>query len=782
MRVRRTFILPLAGLVALTLIAGVLEATPPLLAQESAPAATPALAQEPAPETTTKAQEPTPQAGAAVQLDRPPPTRPRVVLVLSGGGARGTAHIGVLKVMEEMHIPVDMVVGTSIGSIIGGLYAAGWSAERIEQLLLKTDMRQIFLDHVPREDKSFRRKQDDSVFLIPTRLRFKGWVPYVPAGVLGGQRLELFLKTLEIESTGVTDFDELPIPYRAVAVDLSDGHAVVLDHGSLATAMRASMAIPGVFAPVELDGMKLVDGGVAANLPVGIAEELGAQSIIAVDITTPLAPQEELASLFSIFNQMTGFLTVANRLEDIKKLRPGDVLITPDLGDLGIADFQHAGQGITAGEIAARKMADQLKRFSVSEEEYAQFQARHHTRPLSDTIVDKVTLDNTSKVADRVVLERLPNLVGKPLEGSAYQKDIMGLYGLDYFGTIRTEFQRTPGVGELTLHTPVKPYGRNSLQFSIGFQNDFKGDSSYSFAIRHLLLAANRLGGEWENTVQLGTATYFASQFYQPVSYSMRWFVAPKVSIRRTPVTLRDDEGNALAEYRIGTAVGEVDFGRIFGEWGEIRVGPFWGSEEGDLHVGSPLFPDYKQKDGGVQVAFQVDTRDSSVFPQKGLSVLATSYESVNAMGADVDRNQSYFFGTGAWTFHRNTLAPLVEGGTTPQGTETLGTSFYLGGAGRLSGLYPQQLVGPKMLFARLLYYRELTKIDLGALSSAVYAGATVEAGNVYAQDDAVSLDTFRHGGSIFVGAKTPIGPLYVGYGFADGGDNLFYLVIGERF
>jgi NTE family protein len=183
-----------------------------------------------------------------------------------------------------------------------------------------------------------------------------------------------------------------------------------------------------------------------------------------------------------------------------------------------------------------------------------------------------------------------------------------------------------------------------------------------------------------------------------------------------------------------------------------------------------------------VQAAFQVDTLDSTVFPEKGLSILAHSYDSLDEMGADTDRRQSYFYGTGAWSFHRNTLAPLVEAGTTPEGTVTLGTSYYLGGPGRLSGLYPQQLVGAKMFYTRLLYYRELTRIDLGALSSAVYAGATLEAGNTYAQDDAVSLDTFRHGGSIFVGAKTPIGPLYIGYGFADGGDSLIYLVIGERF
>jgi len=725
-------------------------------------------------------------AAASAQTDLPPihhPEHPKVVLVLSGGGARGAAQIGVLKVLEELHVRPDMIVGTSIGSIIGGLYAAGWSPEQIEKLLKETDLQQTFIDQIPRTDKSFRRRQDDAVFLIPTRLRFKGIVPYIPSSVLGGQRLDLFLKALEIQSTGVSDFDDLPIPYRAVAVNLTDGRAVVLDHGSLATAMRASMGIAGVFAPVELNGMKLVDGGTAANLPIGIAQDQGAQSIIAVDITSPLATPEELGSVFSIVGQLTGFLTVFNRLDDIKKLKPGDVLISPELGDLNFYDFKHAADGIAAGEVAARAKSDELKRFAVSDQEWAAFQEKHHTWAPEQSTVNQIKIDNHSWVDDRIILDKLPPPTGKPLDGPEFQRSIMKLYGLDYFGTIEPEFQRADDQGELTLHVSKKPYGRNSVQFNIGFQNDFKGDTAHHFAMRHLALALNRLGGEWVNIAQFGSTSLFSSSFYQPLEYSMHWFAEPLVSTRRGPVTLRNNEGDAQAEYRVGLQIGEMDFGRVIDGWGEVRLGPFWSQEEGDLHVGTQeILPDYTIKSGGLRATFRVDTLNESVFPTKGLEILATGTDSSATMGADAPLRQAFISASTAFTFRRNTIIPLVQAGWTPEGIATLGTSFYLGGPGKLSGLFPQQLRGDKMGFARLAIYRELTKVNLGALSTGVYAGVSLEAGNVYGESDSVSLDTLRHGGSVYLGAKTPIGPIFIGYGLADGGDHLFFLLIGERF
>ena len=711
----------------------------------------------------------------------PSATRPHVVLVLSGGGARGTAHIGVLKVLEAMRVPVDMVVGTSMGSIVGGLYASGWSSGRIESLLLGTDFRHLFIDQVAREDKTFRRKQDDATFLIPTKLRFKGWVPSLPASLLGGQRLELFFRAIEIESTGESDFDRFPIPYRAVAADLATGEAVVLDHGSLATAMRASMSVAGVFAPVEYEGHKLVDGGAAANLPIGIARDLGAESIIAVDITSPLNTEEQLGSVLSIVDQMTSFLTVRNRVEDLNKLRSGDVLIHPELGDLKFTSFDRVPEGIAAGEAAARAAADQLRRFSVSEEEYAAFQARHHTRDPGETVVDRVVLDNTSWVDDRVVLQRLPDLTGKPLGEKSFQRDIMRLYGLDYFGVIRPEFERSGALGELTLHTPLKPYGRNSLQFGLSLRNDFDGSSTYSFAIRHLLLAANRRGGEWENVGQLGSTSLLSTRFYQPLDPSMRWFVTPFAGIRRENWTVWAD-GEAVAEYRTDTNRAALDVGRVFGDWGEIRAGAYYTSEEGEVRVGSPLVPDYKEHDGGLLLSFRVDTLDSSVFPRRGMEVLAQTTDSTTSLGSDVTRRQNLFVGRMAFTFGRNTLFPGMEAGWTPEGATTVGSAFRLGGLGRLSGLHQDELLGEKYGLARLVYYRELKGLDLGTLSNRVYAGASLEAGNAYTEGEPVTAGSLRHGGGVFLGAKTVIGPVYLGYGFGDGGDRLVYFFFGERF
>ena len=224
----------------------------------------------------TPGPAPAPAPAAAPGLSATSGQRPRLTLVLSGGGARGAAHIGVLKVLEELRVPVDLIVGTSMGSIVGGLYATGWTPAEIEDILAGIDFGTVFVDYPRRADETFRRKGDDREFLIPFKLRFKGWKPYLPQSFLGGQRLETLLRTLEIQATGARDFDDFPIPFRAVAADLATGEAVIIDQGSLATAMRASMAVPGMFAPVTMGERQLVDGGSASNLPIGIAQDLGA--------------------------------------------------------------------------------------------------------------------------------------------------------------------------------------------------------------------------------------------------------------------------------------------------------------------------------------------------------------------------------------------------------------------------------------------------------------------------------------------------------------------------
>jgi NTE family protein len=707
---------------------------------------------------------------------------PRLVLVLSGGGARGAAHIGVLKVLEEQHIVPDMVVGTSMGSIVGGLYAAGWSPDEIENLLKSVNWNQVFSDGVEREDKSFRRKQDDRPQLIPSWLSFKGFKPYLPPGVLGGQSLELLLRSLDIQSTGERDFDRLPIPYRAVAMDIGTGEAVVIDHGLLATAMRASMSIPGAFPPVDLDGRKLVDGGAAANLPVGIAQKLGAAHVIAVDITSPLTTEgEQFNDFFKVFSHLNSILTVANRVQDTARLREGDVLIRPELGDITFLAFDRAAEAVAIGERAAREKLAELQPFRADDATWRAFEARHHTRPESETVIDRIRVENTSRVSDEVVREALTLRPGQKADDAVLRPALLKLYNLDYFGVIRDRLDTLPdGTRELVVETPPPPYGRARMQFGLAFGGDLRRDAQYAIAIRHQLLAVNRLGGEWENVVQFGDRAVAQTSFYQPLDASMRWFVEPVAGYHRDRQSLYVD-GDAVTEYRASRFEGSLEAGRVLGSWGDLRAGAYVQATSYENVVGVSEFPDVDERLAAAEVRFRVDTVSERVFPRNGVELVARFTKSARSMGSDEAFEQVYARGAWALSFGENTIRPQLEYGENLRDTASVFTLFPLGGLGHLSGRAANEFLGEKVAFSAVSYYRRLKKLDMAGIRVRVYVGTSLEAGNVYDRHDPLTLSSLQGAWSAFLGADTPIGPAYLAYGSSDGKRRV-YIAIGDRF
>jgi len=716
-------------------------------------------------------------AAAAAEQDPPP----RLALVLSGGGARGAAHIGVLEVLEELHVVPDLVVGTSMGSIVGGLYAAGWSPGEIAELLGSVDWSYVFSDSVRRYDRSFRRRQDDRPYLLHTKLRFRGWRPYVPPGVLGGQSLELLLRSLEIRSAPPTDFDRFPIPFRAVAMDVATGDPVVIGSGSLAVAMRASMAIPGAFAPVELDGRRLVDGGGAANLPVGVAQSLGATRVIAVDVSTPLTREgESFTDFVSVFNQLNNLLTASNRSRDVARLRPGDVLLVPELGDIGFADFPRAAEAVAIGERSAREREDALRALAAGEERRRELELRHRRPPESELVVDRVRLENSSRVSDEVVRRALDLEPGVRAEDALLRRALLRLHSLDYFGTVRDRLERAPdGARELVVTTPPPPHGRNRAQVGIALANDFRGDTRYALLLRHQLLAASPKGGEWENEVQLGDALALASEFYQPLDNGMRWFVQPAASWRRRPQVLWVD-GRAVAEYRMRTAAARLDVGRVLGRWGEVRAGAILASDRGETRIGPSLFPDRTARRGAAEVQLRVDTVSSIAFPRGGADVTLRYTRSSRQLGSDVDLEQVYLHAMRAWSVGEHTVAPYVEYAENLRSPRTVFALFPLGGRERLSGLGEGELLGEKVAYAQLAYYRRLRRLDLAGLHLRVYAGAALEAGDAVARDEPLAVGALRAGWSVFVGADTPLGPVYLGWGTTDGRGRV-HVAVGGR-
>jgi len=718
-------------------------------------------------------------AAAAEAPGQAPSTEPKLVLVLSGGGARGAAHIGVLKVLEELHVAPDLIVGTSMGSIIGGLYAAGWSPEEMEELLASMDWNAVFSDEVPRRDKSFRRKQDDRPILIQARIHFKKWRPYLPTGLLGGQSLELLMDALQARSSSAVSLDRLNIPYRAVATDLSTGQPVVITDASLATAMRASMSIPGAFAPVELDGRLLVDGGAAANLPIGIAKELGATTVIAVDISSPL---EEGGSwhFLSVSQQMTSLLTRGHRDQDAALLTDNDLLIEPELGDMSFIDFDRTLEAVTLGEAGARASASKLAHFAVDDERWAAFIERQRRRPRGPIVVDRIRIENTSPLSDAIVRRALAIEPGAPLELNELSHELLELHNLRAFGIIDFRVEESAGVRELIVHTPPPPAGKGSVQLGVGFSDDFNGNTGYTITARHQLLPVNRRGGEWQNIFQLGTVGLVDSQFYQPLGSSMRWFVEPSAGFRREIIDLWAG-GTPVVQYEIESVEGRLGAGRVLGHWGELRATAFTADYRALPRIGNPAFPPDDERRGGIRIDLRIDDVDTVSFPTRGTEMGVAYERSSSVLGAENETELVSFRLAHSITFGRNTFTPYVEYGKNFQPTLDYINLFKLGGLGRLSGFGDDELLGDKVALARIVAYRHLTGFRAAGINIRVYAGLSLEAGNVYGIDDAITTSSLDTGLGAFIGADTPAGPLYLGYGRSEGRDR-FYLAIGDRF
>ena len=384
--------------------------------------------------------------------------RLKIGLALSGGGARGGAHVGVLRALEEMNIPVDYIAGTSMGAIIGGLFASGYTADEIERLLIETDWTKALTDKPARRDRTMRKKDLERQFLIPYRVGFNKGSLQLPLGAIEGQHLDQIFHKMLLPVVGITDFDDLPIPYRAVATDLVTGEAVVLANGSLANSLRASMSVPGVFAPVKIDGRLLVDGGMANNLPVSVVREMGADVVIAVDISTPLLTEEQLTSILSVTEQLTSFLTRRTTEAQIALLGPGDILLVPELGDFSSADFEGADEIVHLGYDAAQAANASLAVLSlnppvsidrsgkVTEEEY---------------IVHFVEIDNGSVLNDELIRSRIEVDLGEPIDLKALDESVDRIYSLDVFESVTYDLvENEEGERGIVVHASPRDWAR----------------------------------------------------------------------------------------------------------------------------------------------------------------------------------------------------------------------------------------------------------------------------------------------------------------------------------
>ena len=704
--------------------------------------------------------------------------RPKIGLVLGGGGARGAAHIGVLKELERQRIPVDVIAGTSMGAIVGGLYASGMSVAELEVLTGSLDWAAALSDEPDREDLSFRRKQDDAQFPIDLELGVRGTDLVLPKGLIQGQKLDLLLRDLTLHVSNVKDFDALPIPFRAVASDIECGEAYVMSEGDLARAMRASMSVPGAIAPVEIDGRLLVDGGLIGNLPVDVMQSMDVDIIIAVDVEFPLYSRTDLGSALEISEQVLTILIRKETLRQIDRLGERDVLIRPELGVFPSTGFGNIVETIEPGETATRAQSGKLRELSVDEDQYAAYQARRSSVPHVDKDLAFVRVVHNDELADEVLESRLSVAKGDPIDSAELAANADRLYGLqlyEHVGYSLVEDERGTGV---EYRATTKSWGPNILQFGVSLEEDFEGSTGFNIETRMTRVGLNRLGAEWRTDLRLGSDPRLFSEFYQPLSFDSRWFVAPHVDLSQSNFNAFSLDQN-VARLRVSEAEAGFDFGRELGTVGEFRVGAFRGVGEARVKVGDPALANEDFDSGGAFALLRVDSLDNARFPRSG--TLAQLRWTLSRPGFGADNNFDTIEGDIAktWSRGKNSVQVGLGYATTLQSDNTVQDFFSLGGFLRLSGLELGEISGPHAAIARLVYYRRVGETTGGILDTPLYLGASAETGNAWQSRSEMSLDSALVSGSLFVGIDTFIGPVFFAAGFAEGGQTNVYLSIG---
>lgn len=722
----------------------------------------------------TKTPESVPAAAAAAEKP------PKICLVLSGGGARGAAHVGVLRVLEELHIPISCIAGTSAGAAIGGLYAAGLSPDAIAEYLDQMDWDKALRDRPARIDRSFRRKQDDSRYLVGLELGYANGHFFLPKGFIAGENLDFVLKSRLLAATRIHDFDRLPIPFRAVSTDMTTGEKVVLGRGDLATAIRASMAVPGVFSPVEIDGRTLADGGLVDNLPVDVARAMGADIVIAVDVGTPLSKRNQLGNVLGLSLQVINIMTHQNVKQSKASLKSDDVMIEPNLSTVDAASFDQVEAAMAAGAAATRAHVAQLERYSVSPSRYWRFLQQQRNGRDRMPVVDYIAIRGNSAVSDQRIRAQIRTRIGQRLNLDVLGRDLERIYEIGEFERVTFRIEDRLNAKGLVIDVREKTWGPHELRFGMTMRDDFEGGSDYSLSFADTRTNLNTFGGEWKNEITVGQPRRVYSEFFQPLDYAGNLFVAPNVEYRGNTYNVFEDNVR-VSEFVAKTARLDLDAGYILGDVGELRAGLMRGVATVGPRIGPTALQTKHYNIGGYHFSATLDTRDRPYFARYGLYAKFEDTVNRTAFGASRSYNRIRARASWATSFGDQTLVFAGEYGTGTGTALPAYDQFTLGGFLSLSGYRDDQLRGSEYMALRTILYSKVYSLP-SVLGDALYVGGSLETGNVWTDGSRASFGELKTGASVFVGADSVLGPVYLGAGLTESGNRAFYLSLGYTF
>jgi NTE family protein len=707
--------------------------------------------------------------------------RPRIGLALGGGGARGGAHIGVLKVLEELRVPVDYVAGTSMGSIVGALFSIGLTPAEIEADMKAVDWDDLFSDTPRREMRTFRRKEDDSSYFLPIEFGVTGRGIVMAPGVIAGQKLSFAFPAANLYLAGHESFDDLGYPYRPVATDLATGEMVVLGSGNLLKAVRASMSIPGVFPPVDWNGRQLVDGYLARNLPVDVVRNMGADIVIAVDVGV-LPDSTDVATLHTLsgISDQMGLIQARQNVDP--QVAAAEIVIRPNMPGISTRHFHRTVDTIPLGEAAARELTAVLAALSVSEQEYAEHVAAHRLPEPEDLVIDRIDVASQGSVSPRTLAYHVRQPVNEPLDLDLLKRDLTRLYDFGVFELVDFSLSREGDDDPetvLTVEANRKFYEPHTLHMGLAYEGGETGRSSINLRMRLTSLELNERGAELRNDLQLGRADALRSEYYQPLDWNRRFFASlsgnASAQLRPWYFNFR-----RWGEYKERDIHGTFALGLRLGHVGELRGGILYGHIKTEDRTGLSL-AEFNGARGGYTARLAFDMMDAAVFPRHGYDGRVHLFVAKPGMGSGLDYSSLTGLFRTVTSFGADTFGLTLQGGSS-LGTEMPEFAlFTLGGIGRLSGYTSDVFRGEAYGVGALNWYHRLGG-RASPYTTRWYVGAAIETGGAWRDASTARMDDLRTCGSAFIGAHTLFGPLIFTYARANDGNDAFYITLGRIF
>jgi NTE family protein len=720
-------------------------------------------------------------SGAPVTADpaeHAPAARPRVGLVLAGGGAKGGAHIGALKVLEELRVPVDCIAGTSIGALVGAGYATGQPAAEIENFVTGIDWATVIggvgrrkLEPVEQKRLVLEAGSNLQVGLIDGKV-------VTPSGLADSSSIDDLLRAYVARSRTVTDFDELPIPFRAVATDMMTGDMVVLDHGDIAIAMRASMAIPGAFSPVVLDPWILSDGGMVRNIPIDVARATCADVVIVVNLVEPPPTREKLVQAQQLLSRSMDVMFEVNEKAQLATLTERDILINVPMGDITTGDFERLPETIPLGEAEARKAADRLAALAVPAAQYAAWRNSITTSQTIEARVADVRVEGLEYVNPEYLETFMSVRAGDAVAIGDISEDARHMAALNELDSVAYRLEGSPDAATLTWLPTEISLGQNVLRPALGLFADGGGDFMFLAGAQHVRHWVNPLGAQWRNQIQVGDESHLTTSFYQPLDVGQRTFVEPALFGRRIVEDLYGD-GDRLATYEFIDIGGRVELGWNASRYAQLRLGYLFDQRKTRIDTGPGVLPVVDLDDAGLTVSARYDSRDTATFSTKGFAA-AVRYEHVDdSLGSDRDWDRMEVAVRRAISVGKYLTWLSLAGGSDLDSDLPPDRLFSLGGPRVLPSFQHDELRVSDYWVAESSFLRRL-KVLSPVKNQAIYGGLGLQAVGVYDRlDVAGDDDEVIYGGYLFLAGPTVLGTFTLGIGLSDGERNV-WLSIGK--